>query len=154
MPTYDYECDACGHKFERFQPITARAVRKCPMCKKLKVRRLLGAGAGIIFKGSGFYQTDYRSESYRKQAEKEAKPAGDSSGASGDSKPTKGAEPAKKDAKAKTEPKSCWIAQRLASLSRRWCGRPNTSSPKMRCWSSWPRPRMIQMIMCETTTSF
>jgi putative FmdB family regulatory protein len=71
MPTYDYECDACGHTFEKFQSITASATRKCPQCGKLKVRRLLGTGAGIIFKGSGFYQTDYRSDSYRKAAEKD-----------------------------------------------------------------------------------
>ena len=71
MPTYDYECDACGHAFEKFQPITARSIRKCPSCGKLKVRRLIGTGAGIIFKGSGFYQTDYRSESYRKDAAKD-----------------------------------------------------------------------------------
>ena len=82
MPTYDYECGACGHRFELFQSITARAVRKCPECRRLKVRRLIGSGAGIIFKGSGFYQTDYRSESYNKAAEKDkqaGKPAGDDS---------------------------------------------------------------------------
>lgn len=77
MPTYEYECDACGHKFEKFQGITASAIRKCPKCGRLKVRRLIGTGAGIIFKGSGFYQTDYRSESYRKAAEKD-KPAAES----------------------------------------------------------------------------
>ena len=71
MPTYDYECDACGHTFERFQPITARAIRKCPQCGKLAVRRLIGTGAGVIFKGSGFYQTDYRSEAYKKAAQKD-----------------------------------------------------------------------------------
>jgi len=71
MPTYEYECDACGHTFEKFQPITSRPVRLCPQCGKRKVRRLLGMGAGVIFKGSGFYQTDYRSESYKKGAEKE-----------------------------------------------------------------------------------
>ena len=74
MPTYDYECQACDHRFEKFQSITAPSIRKCPECGKLKVRRLIGTGAGIIFKGSGFYQTDYRSESYKKAAEKD-KPA-------------------------------------------------------------------------------
>ena len=78
MPTYDYECDACGHKFEKFQSITARPVRACPACGKRKVRRLIGMGAGVIFKGSGFYQTDYRSESYKKAAEKDKKAAGGS----------------------------------------------------------------------------
>ena len=71
MPTYEYRCHACGHKFEKFQQITAAAIRKCPRCGKRKVQRLIGAGAGIIFKGNGFYQTDYRSDSYRKAAEKE-----------------------------------------------------------------------------------
>ena len=66
MPTYDYECDGCGHKFELFQLIKANAIRKCPECKKLKLRRLFGTGAAIMFKGSGFYQTDYRSDSYKK----------------------------------------------------------------------------------------
>ncbi|KPK43116.1 MAG: FmdB family transcriptional regulator [Phycisphaerae bacterium SG8_4] len=69
MPTYDYECESCGHQFEQFQSITARPTRKCPECGRMKLHRLIGAGAGVIFKGSGFYQTDYRSESY-KQAEK------------------------------------------------------------------------------------
>jgi len=71
MPTYDYECNGCGHKFELFQSITAPVVKKCPSCGKLKVRRLIGIGAGIIFKGSGFYQTDYRSDSYRQAAKKD-----------------------------------------------------------------------------------
>ncbi len=68
MPTYDYECAACGHEFEKFQSITASPIRKCPACSRLKVKRLIGTGAGVIFKGSGFYQTDYRSESYKKDA--------------------------------------------------------------------------------------
>ena len=69
MPTYDYVCDACEHEFELFQSIKADRQRKCPECKKLKLRRLIGPGAAIMFKGSGFYKTDYRSESYRKGAE-------------------------------------------------------------------------------------
>lgn len=72
MPTYEYVCKNCEHKFEQFQSITAKPSRKCPECGKMKLQRLIGAGAGIIFKGSGFYQTDYRSESY-KQGEKNAK---------------------------------------------------------------------------------
>lgn len=65
MPTYDYQCDACNHKWELFQSITARPIRKCPECGRPKAKRLLGTGGGIIFRGSGFYQTDYRSESYK-----------------------------------------------------------------------------------------
>ncbi len=66
MPTYEYVCEKCGHEFERFQPITARPTRKCPRCGQSSAKRLIGVGAGIIFKGSGFYETDYRSESYKK----------------------------------------------------------------------------------------
>ena len=72
MPTYEYVCDACGHKFERFQRMTESPVKKCPKCGKGKARRLIGAGAGLIFKGSGFYITDYRSEDYKKQAKSES----------------------------------------------------------------------------------
>lgn len=75
MPTYDYECDACGHKFELFQSITESAKKKCPACKKSKLRRLFGTGAAIVFKGSGFYQTDYRSDSYKKRAEADKPPS-------------------------------------------------------------------------------
>lgn len=73
MPTYDYVCDACNHKFELFQSITAEPEKKCPECGKKKLRRLIGAGAAIVFKGSGFYQTDYRSDSYKKCAEADSK---------------------------------------------------------------------------------
>ena len=72
MPTYDYQCDACGHKFEEFQNITAPVLTKCPACKKKKLRRLFGTGAAVVFKGSGFYQTDYRSEGYKKAAERDS----------------------------------------------------------------------------------
>jgi len=84
MPTYDYECDACGHKFEHYQSMKDDVLTKCPECKKKKLRRLFGAGAAVVFKGSGFYQTDYRSESYKKgeAADKPAPPAADSSGGS------------------------------------------------------------------------
>ena len=68
MPTYDYECDACGHRFEEFQSMKDDPLKKCPECKKKKLRRLIGTGAAILFKGSGFYQTDYRSESYKSAA--------------------------------------------------------------------------------------
>jgi putative FmdB family regulatory protein len=71
MPTYDYECDACGHAFELFQSISEPVKKKCPECGKPKLRRLFGTGAAVVFKGSGFYQTDYRSDSYKKAAEKD-----------------------------------------------------------------------------------
>lgn len=71
MPTYEYKCEDCGYEFEKFQTITSRPLHKCPACKKQNLRRLIGSGAGVIFKGNGFYQTDYRSESYKKAEKKE-----------------------------------------------------------------------------------
>ena len=65
MPTYDYRCSNCGHQFEKFQQMSDPIKKKCPECKKLKLNRLIGVGGGLIFKGSGFYQTDYcRGKSY------------------------------------------------------------------------------------------
>src|SRR5882724_223511 len=66
MPTYEYMCDACGHEFEKFQSMTSAPVKVCPNCGKRKVRKLISAGAGLIFKGSGFYITDYRDGGYKK----------------------------------------------------------------------------------------
>lgn len=76
MPTYEYECEKCGHHFELFQSMKEPAKKTCPQCKG-RVRRLISGGAGLIFKGSGFYITDYRSEGYKSAAKKES-----SSGAS------------------------------------------------------------------------
>ena len=72
MPTYDYVCDGCGHAFELFQSMTDPVKRTCPKCKKKKLRRLIGAGGAIVFKGSCFYKTDYRSDSYKKGAAAES----------------------------------------------------------------------------------
>lgn len=83
MPTYDYECDACGHAMELFQGINDPVQKKCPECGKNKLKRLFGTGAAIVFKGSGFYQTDYRSEGYKKAAAAESKSQTDSKPASG-----------------------------------------------------------------------
>ena len=88
MPTYDYVCDACGHTFEEFQSMTAKVLKKCPACGKLKLRRLIGTGAGVIFKGGGFYETDYRSESYQKDAKADKPSESKSGSSSGDSKKT------------------------------------------------------------------
>lgn len=68
MPTYEYECEACGHTFEEFQSMSDKPLRKCPKCKKQKLQRLIGSGAGIIFKGSGFYETDYKRAGQSKPA--------------------------------------------------------------------------------------
>ena len=80
MPTYDYQCDACSHAFEEWQSFHDEPMTQCPKCKKKKLRRLIGNGAAIVFKGSGFYETDYnRSADYQKasKAEKEPPPAVD-----------------------------------------------------------------------------
>lgn len=84
MPTYEYECTKCGHGFERFQSMTDEPVKRCPECR-CKVRRVFGTGAGILFKGSGFYQTDYRSKSYR-DGESKAKSAASSGDDAGSKK--------------------------------------------------------------------
>jgi putative FmdB family regulatory protein len=81
MPTYDYKCLACDVRFEKFQGITAPAIEECPECGG-KVKRLIGAGAGLIFKGSGFYTTDYRSEGYKESAKKDKKESSDKSSSS------------------------------------------------------------------------
>ena len=73
MPTYDYRCESCGHEFETLQRMTAEPLKTCPECNKDSLKRLLGTGAGFLFKGSGFYQTDYRSNSYKQGQSKENK---------------------------------------------------------------------------------
>lgn len=76
MPTYEYACPECEHQFEAFQSITAKPIRKCPECGKRKVERLISGGAGLLFKGSGFYITDYRSDSYKSAAKKDSESSG------------------------------------------------------------------------------
>lgn len=90
MPTYEYECEACGHKFERFQSIKAEPIRKCPECGKNKVKRLIGIGAGMIFKGSGFYITDYRDSSYNDKAKADSAPSTGGDEKKSDTKPAGG----------------------------------------------------------------
>jgi putative FmdB family regulatory protein len=84
MPTYDYVCDACEHEWEEFQSMSAKPTKKCPECRKSKARRRIGPGAGIIFKGSGFYITDYRSDSYKKAADADSKSSAGDAGKSSD----------------------------------------------------------------------
>ncbi len=98
MPTYDYQCQACGHEFEEFQMMTAKPLRKCPECKKLKLKRLIGTGAAVIFKGSGFYETDYRSKNYQEAAESDKKAA--------EAKPEKSESKSETKTESKSETKS------------------------------------------------
>ncbi len=82
MPNYDYECSACGHTFEEFQTMTDKKLTKCPKCGKQKLARLIGGGSGMIFKGTGFYQTDYKNKP-SSPAKPEAKPAAAPAGGCG-----------------------------------------------------------------------
>lgn len=110
MPTYEYHCDKCGQDFEKFQSMSDQPLTVCPkeLCGlktwgKGKVRKLISAGAGLLFKGTGFYITDYRSEGYKASAKKESGATKDSATSSGgESKPAGGTE---KKAPAKTEAK-------------------------------------------------
>jgi putative FmdB family regulatory protein len=105
MPTYEYLCNACGHRFDELQSFSDAQLKKCPKCKKKKLERLIGTGAAIIFKGTGFYQTDYRSDSYKNAAQADqAKPTSEKTGTdatpkTSDTKTTAGSE-------TKSEPKS------------------------------------------------
>ena len=106
MPTYEYRCAACGHELEAFPSMTAKPLKKCPACGKLKLERLISGGAGVLFKGDGFYETDYRSADYTKAAKADseaAKPKSDSSSTSkpSDSSNSTGSKGASSDAKAK-----------------------------------------------------
>jgi putative FmdB family regulatory protein len=85
MPTYEYQCQKCGLKFERFQNIKEKPIRECPECSG-SVKKLISAGAGIIFKGSGFYITDYRSENYKKAEKNEKEPASDTKSTASETK--------------------------------------------------------------------
>jgi len=101
MPTYDYVCESCGHELEMFQSMTEGPKRKCPACGTLKLRRRIGTGAAIVFKGSGFYQTDYRSKSYH-----EAKAADEKAGSTGSSEASDSKSSGKSKAKTKADSKT------------------------------------------------
>jgi putative FmdB family regulatory protein len=103
MPTYEYECPQCG-VFEVVQSMRDERLQRCPTCKR-KIRRLLGTGAGIIFKGAGFYQTDYRGEAYK-------------SAAKADTAPTEGASKTEAKAEAKTEAKPEAVKKESAAASK------------------------------------
>jgi putative FmdB family regulatory protein len=101
MPTYDYQCGACGHEWELFQSMNDSPVKSCPKCKKRKAKRLLGLGAGLIFKGTGFYETDYKKMT---GGEAKEKSSGDSSSSdSGSSDKSSPKKETKKESKPKKE---------------------------------------------------
>ncbi len=102
MPTYAYVCDDCHHEFDAFQSITAKPLRECPACGKKALRRLIGTGAGIIFKGSGFYCTDYRSDGYKSAAKSETSSSSSSASNASEKKPDAKSE---STSETKSEPK-------------------------------------------------
>ncbi len=105
MPTYDYKCKACGHTFALFQSMTEKAKKKCPSCGKMALVRLIGTGSGIIFKGSGFYETDYKrrngkaTASHKSQPSKEEAKTGEKKSSGGETKASKPAGAAKEPKK-------------------------------------------------------
>ncbi len=129
MPTYDYRCKACDHTFEQFQSMKDSPLKVCPSCGKKQLERLIGTGGAIIFKGSGFYITDYRSESY-KQGEKSAAPVAESTDSKAAAKPTSdstpasqpAAKPATPEPAAKSTPKSEPAAAASKSAKKRSSG--------------------------------
>src|SRR5262245_43470599 len=112
MPTYEYVCEKCGHQFDKFQSMAAEPLTTCPedVCVqkrwgKGRVKKVISAGAGLIFKGSGFYITDYRSENYKEGAKKDSAPAASSSGGdAGTAKPASSGDAKKPAAKSETKP--------------------------------------------------
>jgi putative FmdB family regulatory protein len=142
VPTYEYVCRACGHAFEQFQSITADPVRTCPKCGKRKVERKIGIGAGVLFRGGGFYETDYRSDSYSKAEKAERESGTKSSSGSGDTKATdtKAAGDAKAatDAKAKGETSAAGSAA-SAKESSSGAGASKSDAPAKADTGSKPR---------------
>lgn len=104
MPTYDYVCDTCGNEFEAFESIVSQPQTDCPKCKAPKLRRKIGPGAAILFKGSGFYKTDYRSDSYKSAAKAEKSSSG-----------TTKSDAAKSDAPKTDSSKSCSTSSSTSS---------------------------------------
>ncbi|MGE5754255.1 MAG: FmdB family zinc ribbon protein [Planctomycetaceae bacterium] len=102
MPNYDYVCDSCEHEFEAFESIKADPQTVCPECREERLRRKIGPGAAILFKGSGFYQTDYRSESYKRGAQADA-PGGAPGAKSSEAAPSAPAAAARAESRPSTE---------------------------------------------------
>ena len=130
MPTYDYACEACAHEFEHFQSMTDKHLRTCPKCKKRRLVRKIGAGAGLIFKGTGFYQTDYKSPSGGGSAPKEEKKSdakeAEAPPAASESKPAPAAGPSEPSTKSSTVGKGAKVANEPAAPA------PKRSSPSSR----------------------
>jgi len=117
MPTYEYECQKCGYLFERFQSITEEPLKRCPKCRG-KIKRLLGTGAGIIFKGSGFYETDYRSDSYRRGAKSDSGSSSSASSAASSSSTSSSAGTGKSESKSESKSKTADSSSKSSGSSK------------------------------------
>ena len=118
MPTYEYICRACGHEFEEFHSIKADPITVCPKCRKKKVERKIGTGGAVIFKGGGFYETDYRSESYKSGADADKKAADAKPEGKAETKPEPKTE-AKTETKAEAKPEPKPDASAAAAENKR-----------------------------------
>ena len=116
MPTYEYACQKCGHEFEQFQSMRDEPLKKCPRCKKAGLKRLVGSGAGLIFKGTGFYITDYKNKSSGKKEEGGGEKGSGESKSGGETKPSE-AKPAASDSKSGTSDSKSGTASSSASKS-------------------------------------
>jgi putative FmdB family regulatory protein len=126
MPTYEYKCKSCGHELEIFHSMSEAPRRKCPECKKSTLERQIGIGAAVLFKGSGFYQTDYRSASYKKAAESEKAPPSSSEGSAApkaDSKPASASDGPK-------ETKAPSASETSSKPAEKKAADPKTAKPK------------------------
>jgi putative FmdB family regulatory protein len=122
MPTYEYACQKCGHEFEQFQSMRDEPLKKCPRCKKAGLKRLVGSGAGLIFKGTGFYITDYKNKSSGKKEEGGGDKGGGESKSGGDAKPSE-SKPAASESKPATSESKPGTASSSASKSSRQTGK-------------------------------
>ena len=116
MPTYEYACPKCGHEFEQFQSMRDEPLKKCPRCKKAGLKRLVGSGAGLIFKGTGFYITDYKNKSSGKKEEGGGEKGSGESKSGGETKPSE-AKPTASDSKSGTSDSKSGAASSSASKS-------------------------------------
>lgn len=138
MPTYEYICDACGNEFEKFQSMSADPVKKCPKCGKNKVQRKISTGGGIIFKGGGFYETDYRGDAYKKAAEAE-KSGGETK--SSEAKPAETKADAAKTEPTKTDSPKTAVASESAPPAAAVSPAPTASKPEAKSSTSKAKKR-------------
>ncbi|MBL0928467.1 MAG: hypothetical protein IBJ11_12590, partial [Phycisphaerales bacterium] len=151
MPTYDYRCSACGHEFEEFQSMSAKPLRKCPNCGKQALERLIGTGAGVLFKGGGFYETDYRSDSYKKAAEADNPASSDPKPAEA-AKPAAESKPATPDKPTHAKPTHAKPTHAKPTHAKPTHAKPATTKPQAKSAALAPRPHPARPIPTPAPT--